>query len=177
MNNGILAPVRCGLLLAFCTLFVGVYLGMHMGKNEDAIEKMFEQNAEQSQVLTTEKEKSKAASAGWKYMKRAHEHYQGLGAISVALVLVTAFTWLKPLLKRLIALGIGIGGFLYPSFWYLVAYKSTRIGAHAAKESLALVAQAGAGLYFVSFLALFAVVVVYAIWKDNPPAFLGSLKE
>ena len=35
-----------------------------------------------------EKEIAAGAKNGWKYLKRSHEHFQGLGAISIGLILL-----------------------------------------------------------------------------------------
>jgi len=173
-----IASVRWGLAVALCTLLMGAYLGIQFGKNEDQIWDSLKARGEASTYYHKKHHKPRqAANTGWNYLRRSHEHFQGLGGISIALILTISATWVKPLLKTFLALGVGIGGFTYPMFWYLVAYKSADVGAHAAKESLALMAQFGAGLYFVSLLATFAVVIIFAVWKDNRPAFLKMLEE
>ncbi len=172
------AAVRFGLLITMTTLLMGVYLGVHFGKNEDDIKGYLKEKATASAAFKgDEKLIKKAVKNGWKYLKRSHEHFQGLGAISLGLILILSASWLKPKLKSLVSIGVGLGSFIYPLFWYLVAYKVAGMEKHAAKESLALVAQAGAGLYLVSFLAVFATVFCYAIWKDSLPSFLAPLKE
>lgn len=45
----------------------------------------------------------------------------------------------------------------------------------AKKESLALMAQAGAGLYLVSSLGVLASLAVFAVWKNNPPALFNGV--
>jgi hypothetical protein len=51
------------------------------------------------------------------------------------------------------------------------------MGKHAAKESLALLAQFGAGLYTISFIALVLTVLVSLICKEKRPGFLNRLAE
>ena len=51
--------------------------------------------------------------------------------------------------RERVATAVGLGAFLYPLFWTLGACKTPEIGAHEAKESLELLAQAGAGLFFL----------------------------
>lgn len=177
MKSFDLLPVRWGLLVACMTLFMGVYLGMHFGKNEHEIKEYLKAKATASSFYKGDEQVKKGAANGWKYLKRSHEHFQGLGSISVALILLLSGMWIKRALKAAISIGIAVGGLIYPLFWYLTAYRAADIGKSAAKESLALMAQFGAGLYFVSFVALFATVAAFAIWKDDLPGFLTRFKE
>lgn len=178
MNNFDFQAVRWGLVLALLTLFMGVYLGIHFGKDEADIKKYLKEKATASAFYKGDEEAiTKGAAAGWKYLKRSHEHFQGLGAISIGLVLLLSATWLKPLFKTLISIGVGTGSLIYPLFWYLTAYNTAEMGKHAAKEHLALMAQFGAGLYAISFLAIFGAVLCFAIWKNDLPGFLNGCKE
>tara|TARA_B100000959_G_scaffold284914_1_gene357895 strand:+ start:1322 stop:1858 length:537 start_codon:yes stop_codon:yes gene_type:complete len=178
MNQFDFNAVRWGLVLSMLTLLMGVYLGLHFGKDEDDIKKYLKEKATASAVFKgDEKEIAAGAKNGWKYLKRSHEHFQGLGAISVGLILLLSATWLKPVIKTLVSIGIGLGAFVYPLFWYITAYNAADMGKHAAKESLALMAQFGAGIYALSFLVTFGAVLSYAIWRENLPGFLNSFKE
>ena len=170
--------VRWGLVLALLSILMGVYLGIHFGKSEDDIKSYMKAKAVASTHFAGDEAKIENAVAdGWKYLKRSHEHFQGLGAISIGLVLVIAGSWLKPLFKTLLSIGVSLGGFTYPLFWYLVAYSVPEVGKYAAKESLALMAQFGAGLFAVSFFCVFLVVLLYAIFRDDLPSFLEPLRE
>lgn len=173
------APVRWGLLLAMLGLLMGVYLGIHFGKSEDEILAHLKAKAEASAFFAGDANKIEGAvEKAWEYLKRSHEHFQGLGAIAVGLCLLIAALPLKCWPKTVLSTGVSLGAFLYPLFWYLVAYRSADMGKSAAKESLALMAQAGAGLYLVSFLGVLASLAVFAIWKNNPPAvFSGVFKN
>lgn len=169
--------VRWGLLLALLSILMGVYLGIHFGKSEDEILKYMKDKATASAAFEGDEQKiDKAVGDGWKYLKRSHEHFQGLGAISIGLVLILSASWLKPLFKTLLSIGVSLGGFVYPLFWYLVAYSVPEVGKHAAKESLALVAQFGAGLFAVSFFGVFLVVLLYAIFRDDLPSFVERIR-
>ncbi len=173
------APVRWGLLLAMLGLLMGVYLGIRFGKSEDEILAHLKTKAAASAVYAGDEKKIEGAvETGWKYLKRSHEHFQGLGAIALGVCLLLAALPLKCLAKTMLSLGVSVGAFIYPLFWYLVAYRSADMGKGAAKESLALMAQAGAGLYLVSFLGVLVVTAVFAIWKNDPPAiFKGVFKS
>lgn len=169
-------PVRWGLLLAMCGLLMGVYLGIHFGKSEDEILAHLKAKAEVSAVFAGDAKKiDGAVETGWKYLKRSHEHFQGLGAIALGLCLLIAALPLKCRPKSILSIGVSLGAFIYPLFWYLAAYRSADMGKSAAKESLALVAQAGAGLYLVSFAGVLLSLAVFAVSRNNPPAFLQSI--
>lgn len=171
-----IAPVRWGLLLAMFGLLMGVYLGVHFGKSEDAILAYLKTKAEASAVFAGDPNKIENAVAnGWKYLKRSHEHFQGLGAIAIGLCLMIAALPLKCWPKRVLSTGVSLGAVLYPLFWYLVAYRCGDIEKGAAKESLALMAQAGAGIYLLSVVGTLAAVAAFAVWKENPPAVLKGL--
>ena len=178
MNQFDFGAVRWGLVLSLLTLFMGIYLGIHFGKDEDNIKKYLKEKATASAVFKGDAEEIGAAARnGWKYLKRSHEHFQGLGAISIGLILLLSSTWLKPVIKTVVSIGTGLGAFIYPLFWYLTAYNAAEMGKHAAKESLALMAQFGAAIYALSFLATFGAVLSFAIWRESLPGFLNSFKE
>jgi len=171
-----IAPVRWGLLLAMFSLLMGVYLGIHFGKSEDEIHAYLKANAAVSAVFEGDAKKiDDAVGNGWKYLRRSHEHFQGLGAIALGLCLLIATLPLKCLPKTILSTGVALGAFLYPLFWYLVAYRCAYMEKSAAKESLALMAQAGAGLYLVSVLGVILSLAVFAVWKNNPPALFKSV--
>jgi hypothetical protein len=178
MNQFDFGAVRWGLVLSLLTLFMGIYLGIHFGKDEDNIKKYLKEKATASAVFKGDAEEIGAAARnGWKYLKRSHEHFQGLGAISIGLILLLSSTWLKPVIKTVVSIGTGLGAFIYPLFWYITAYNAAEMGKHAAKESLALMAQFGAGIYALSFLVTFGAVLSFAIWRESLPGFLNSFKE
>ena len=173
-----LPSVRFGLVLAMITLGMGVYLGLNFGKYEDDIKAELKSKAETARYYGGDEARiKKGVGDSWKYLKRSHEHYQGLGAIAVGLMLLAAALPLKPVVRSAISIGVGLGALCYPTFWYIVAWRTADVGKSAAKESLALFAQFGAGIYTVSFLCMFAAVICYAIWKDNQPAFLEKFMD
>ena len=177
MHNIDLESVRWGLVISLLTLLMGVYLGIHFGKDEDKIKGYLKEKATASTYYEGEAGLKKAVSDGWKYQKRSHEHFQGLGAITLALMFLISISWLKPSLKSILSITTSVGGFVYPLFWYLVSFKTAEVGKHAAKESYALIAQFGAGLYMLSFLVILITFVSYAVWKDDRPNFLSSLSD
>ncbi len=155
-------PVAVGLILALLALLGGELHGMAFGAKEDAIKSYLENTAKANEATLGSKSKvEKAAGGAWKYLKRAHIHFMGLGTAALALVVVVALSPVADVMKMVVSTLVGLGAFIYPLFWTLAGLKSAEVGKHAAKESLELLAQAGAG---ASFLGLLGVFVVTALW-------------
>ncbi len=162
METFTLRPVAAGLFFALLALVAGEMHGMAFGAKEDAIIASFKETAMANPTVAGDAAKAeKLAEKGWKYLKRAHEHFMGLGAASLALVLMFGLARVATPLKAAGATAVGLGALLYPLFWTMVATNVPAMGAHEAKESLALMAQAGAALIFLGTLD---AVVVAALW-------------
>jgi hypothetical protein len=164
MTSFTVRPVAIGLLLALLALTAGELHGIAFGAGEDAIIASFRETALANMPTHGSEEKAaKAVEGGWKYLKRGHEHFMGLGAVSLALCLTLGLSTAAAPLKTVAAAAVGFGAFVYPLFWTLVALRTPAMGAHAAKESLALMAQAGAGLGFVGLLLSLAVTLRWIV--------------
>lgn len=163
-----IAPLKHGLILALLTLCTGMALGGLFGVREDGIKEYFKTGAETA--VATHGDADKAAADAWKYLKRAHEHYMGLGAVSLALIFLVGFSPAKKGVKRILSRGIGAGAFLYPSFWLLTSLKTPHVGSHAAKNSLPalLMAHSSAGLCILSLASMFVVFVCWAFCSGRP---------
>lgn len=162
MGNFTFKPVAAGLILGLLTLLAGELHGIAFGAKEDSIKTYFSETARANAAsLGSEEEVKKATEGAWKYIKRAHEHYMGLGTAAVALTLVAGLAAAPPVAKTVVSTAVGLGAFLYPFFWTLTSVRTAAMGGHAAKESLELLAQAGAGL---SFLGLAGVIALAALW-------------
>jgi hypothetical protein len=167
MNGFSIRHVYVGLIFALAALLAGQMHGMAFGAKEDAIIESFRATAEAAAATHGSPEAvNKAVDGGWKYLKRAHEHFMGLGAMAVALCLLIGHATVKPLYKKFAATAVGFGAFTYPFFWFLVANKTPAVGAHTAKESLSLIAQAGAGAGFLGLIGTFVIVIM---WVRSTP--------
>lgn len=163
MINLNLKPVALGILLSLGALLIGEMHGMAFGAKEDAIMDHFKATAEaNATTLGSPENVKKAIESSWKYLKRAHEHYMGLGAVGMILCTFVLLSPAKDIHKTIVTTAVGFGAFVYPSFWTLTAFNTSAMGAHAAKESLALLAQAGAG---AGFLGLLGVIAVALSWS------------
>lgn len=160
MGNINFKAVVAGVMLSLSALLLGEMHGMAFGAKEDAIKNYFKTTAEaNSATLGTPENVKKAIDDSWKYLKRAHEHYMGLGAVGMALCIFVLLSPAKDTHKTIVTSAVGFGALAYPLFWTLTAIKTSAVGAHAAKESLELLAQAGAGSAFLGLLGVIAVAV------------------
>ena len=168
MININLKPVVAGILLSLCALLFGEMHGMAFGAKEDAIMDNFKATATaNSAALGSPENAQKAIDGSWKYLKRAHEHFMGLGAVGMVLCTFVLLSPVKDIHKTIVTTAVGFGAFFYPLFWTLTAFKTSAVGAHAAKESLELIAQAGAGAGFLGLLGVIAVAVSWSVARRH----------
>ncbi len=162
MNGFQFKSVAIGVLLALLTLLVGQLHGLAFGAKEDAIKAYYKETAETAVNAATYDPKiaEKNAADAWKYLKRAHEHYMGLGAMALALCVFIGLAKTSGALKTAASTAIGFGAFVYPLFWTLAACKTAEVGKHAAKESLAIMAQAGALIGLLGLLGAILIAVI-----------------
>ncbi|MDH5510188.1 MAG: hypothetical protein OEZ32_07500 [Nitrospinota bacterium] len=159
-------PVSIGIILALSALLAGMVHGMAFGAKEDAIKEMFMNNA-QAAFAGKPDEVTKAAEGAWKYLKRAHYHFMGLGAMGVALCMFAGASRTGDKLKMVASTLVGFGSFVYPLHFTLSAFKASHAGKHAGHEAYELVAQAGAGTSFIGLLAMIAISVMWAMEKNE----------
>lgn len=163
MENINFKPVVAGILLSLSALLLGEMHGMSFGAKEDAIMGHFKATAEANlATLGSPENVNKAIEDSWKYLKRAHEHFMGLGAVGMVLCMFVLLSPARDIHKTIVTSAVGFGALVYPFFWTLTALKTSAVGGHAAKESLALMAQAGAGAGFLGLLGVIAVAVSWA---------------
>lgn len=156
-------PVALGILLSLCALLLGEMHGMAFGAKEDAIMDHFKATAEaNAATLGSPENVKKAVEGSWKYLKRAHEHFMGLGAVGMILCVFVLMSPAKDFNKAAVSTLVGFGAFAYPLFWTLTAFKTSAVGAHAAKESLGLLAQAGAGSCFLGLLGVIGIALSWS---------------
>lgn len=141
------APIFYGVILALGTIFYGEFMATSFGVYESDIKAALLEEAREHTVGVTvpghaqekdldkkvfkdEAEARKIADKAWVYMKRAHTHAEGLGAITLVVALLIGHTALKPVFKRLFSLGISLGGLVYPLclFYAAVWIKASKSG-------------------------------------------------
>ncbi|MDH5636961.1 MAG: hypothetical protein OEZ04_00550 [Nitrospinota bacterium] len=159
-------PVSIGIILALSALLAGMLHGMAFGAKEDSIKKMFKSNA-QAAFAGKPNEVEKASAGAWKYLKRAHYHFMGLGAMGVALCMFAGASRASDILKMVASTLVGFGSFVYPLHFTLSAFKASHVGKHAGHEAYALVAQLGAGTSLVGLLAMIVISIMWALAKEE----------
>ncbi|MBI4667458.1 MAG: hypothetical protein HY751_13735 [Nitrospinae bacterium] len=156
-----------GVFLALLALLTGELHGMAFGAKEDAIKQSFKASSEAAEAALGGPEKViKAQEDAWKYLKRAHEHFMGLGAVALGLCLFIGLSPVAPWLKTAASTSAGLGAVLYPLFWTLTAIRAAGMGGHAAKESLAIMAQAGAMFGLLGILGALIIAAQWAFTKE-----------
>jgi hypothetical protein len=169
--TGAMRTVLPGLLLAVFTLLFGFGLGVVFGLNEEWIKSRLAASAAAApeSVYRGDAAAIKAVlSKSWTYMQRAHLHAGSLGTAAIALTGVVLLLGVRPLILRLISLGLGAGGLGYSVFWVWAGARAPGLGSTgAAKESLSWLAIPSSGLIVASTVAV-AVLLISAFLRKRP---------
>lgn len=159
-----------GLVFATLTLLFGFGLGVVFGLNEEAITSRLAASAAAApaEVYGGDAAAVKAVlSKSWAYMQRAHLHAGSLGTAAIALTLLVVAVGVKPMITRLIALGLGLGGLGYSVFWVWAGARAPGMGSTGvAKESLAWLAMPSSGMVVASTAAV-AVLLVLTLLRPQ----------
>jgi hypothetical protein len=94
---------------------------------------------------------------------RGHIHFMGIGVLAAVLLLVTAFTSLKPCWKKVLGWTLGLGALAYPPAWILMGFRTVELGPEAAEASVIWLFGPAVGLLLASMFALFVVLLLEAI--------------
>ncbi|GAB6039984.1 hypothetical protein [Endothiovibrio diazotrophicus] len=130
MTNQI-ATVKIGLALVLATLLFGLALGISFGVSEESYKGYIAEGVAAHPTLHDAKSEGKI----WRYAQRAHFHAMGISAVTLGLTLALLFTALKPGIKRVASILIGLGG-LYPLSWFMMFLLSPSLGRGAAHHHL-----------------------------------------
>ncbi len=154
--------VTVGIILVLTALLLGESHGLAFGAREDAI-KNYLLNSSKAAVgaAGSSEEITKRAKTGWKYLKRGHMHFMGLGAVAMVLCIFIGHSPSRPIVKYGASSAVGFGALIYPLFWTFVSLRVPELGKSAAKESLELMALAGAG---IGLIGLIATIVIALMW-------------
>ena len=151
--------VKYGVLVAMVAILFGGSLGLSFGCCEDDIKGVLKGSAEKalSGVYGDDQAKAnKVVKKSWVYMKRAHLHSQTMGVISIAFSLLVAWLSFPAHAQMGISLLSGLGSLGYGIFWLLSGFLAPGMGSTgAAKESIALIAQASGAAFFIAGVSLF----------------------
>jgi len=126
-----LKTVKVGLALVMVGLLFGVGMGIVFGVNED----LFKEYVAQGIAANPAVHDAKSPDKIWRYAQRAHFHATGIAAFSLGLILLAMVSKLKPALKKMTAIFLGLGS-LYPLAWFSMFILAPTIGRGAAHGHL-----------------------------------------
>ena len=162
--------IKYGVLVAMMSILFGGSMGLSFGCCEDNIKGIFKGNAEKALSGVYGGDQAKAEEVvkkSWVYMKRAHLHSQTMGVISIAFSLLVAWLSFPAHAQMGISLLSGLGSLGYGIFWLLSGFLAPGMGSTgAAKESVALIAQASGGAFFVAGVTLFGLLAYKMFGKS-----------
>ena len=154
--------IKYGVLVAMIAILFGGVMGLSFGCCEDTIKHIFKVDAEDalSEVYQGDQAKAeKVIKKSWVYMKRAHLHSQTMGVISIAFSLLVAWLNFPVFAQLVVSLLSSLGSLGYGVFWLVAGFLAPGMGSTgAAKESVALIAQASGGAFFVAGVILFGLI-------------------
>ncbi len=164
--------IKYGVLVAMMAILFGGLMGLSFGCCEDSIKDVFKASADKamSDVYKGDQAKAdKVIKKSWVYMKRAHLHSQTMGVISIAFSLLAAWLSFPARMQLGISLLSGLGSLGYGFFWMVSGFLAPGMGSTgAAKESVALIAQASGGAFFVAGVSLFGLLAYRMFVKSGP---------
>lgn len=153
--------VRIGFLLSLLTLLFGFILGSLFGAIEGKIKGHLKEEAQAVFDTVYEGDSvkmKKITDKSWVYLKRAHFHANGLGAISLAVILLLMFMQAPLIIKNITAIFLGLGSLGYSIFWMFAALKAPGLGSTgAAKEALAFLAIPSAGMCIIGLILVLII--------------------
>jgi hypothetical protein len=151
-----LRSMRLGVLLALFGVLFGFGMGAAFGAAEESLKGGLQASAD---AVLAEKYGGDAAKAkavvdkSWSYYKRAHMHGGGIGAASLAVILLLAGAGASGWLAKLAAFGMGFGSLGYSVFWLLAGMRAPGLGSTgAAKDSLEWLAIPTSGAVIVGLV-------------------------
>jgi hypothetical protein len=163
--------VKYGILIAMVAILFGGSMGLSFGCCEDDVKGFLNTQADsvfQEKYGGVQEKKDKVVKKAWVYMKRAHLHSQTMGVIAIAFSLLVAWLNFHPKIQLGVSLLSGLGSLGYGVFWLLAAGLAPAMGGtHDAKEAVGLIAQMSGASFFVSGVAVFAILV-YKMFAGKP---------
>ena len=122
-----LSAVRIGLALTLLCLVMNIAMGVLFGVNEDMIQAYIKAGITAHPDLL----QAKHQDIIWRWFARAHFHAGGVGAFSLAMVILTAIASMSAGRKQATAGLIGLSIF-YPLAWLAMSLIAPQIGTGAA---------------------------------------------
>ncbi len=166
--------MRVGLAFTLLTFVYGNGLGAAFGAFEDQMKDHLKQAGT---AVLQEKYAGDGAKLGevtaksWTYFKRAHLHANGLGASSLAMILLLAFLVAGDRIKAATAILLGAGSLGYSVFWLLAGLRAPALGGTGpAKASLEWLAVPSAGACILGLGIVCVLFLMTAFGRRSSPA-------
>lgn len=162
-----LRTVRLGLCLSLFAVFSGFLLGGLFGGMEEDIKGGLSEAA--AAVLDEvyggdEAEAERVVGRAWTYHKRAHMHWGGIGAATLAVSIVLG-ACVSRRSASLLSTALGLGAVLYPAAWLLAARAAPALGGTGpAKDRYEFLFVGSSGLLILG-LAASLVLVARALYS------------
>jgi len=102
---------------------------------------------------------------------RGHIHFMGVGLLAMIMLILVAFSTLKPCWKKLFGWTFGLGALLYPPAWILMGLRTVELGPQAAEASVLWLFGPAVGLLLGSLLMILAVMIVEWSGLKKKPLF------
>ncbi len=126
-----ISAVKAGLAIVLLGLFFSVALGISFGVNED----VFKDYVAEGIAVHPEVHDENSQDKIWRYAQRAHFHAGGVSAFCLGLIFLVMFSDLRPRLRRVSSILIGLGSF-YPLAWLSMFFLAPSIGRDPAHEHI-----------------------------------------
>lgn len=167
-----LRPYWPALFLSMLALLYGFGIGIVFGAAEDVMKQTLKDDAKAALVDKYGGDEAKAKAVvdkAWSYQKRAHLHAGGLGASSLALVVLLALACKPSLVTRGAGVLLGVGALGYPVYWMVAGFAAPGLGGtDVAKEAYAWLGMPTSGAVVVG--TVITLVVVTATLARRPRA-------
>lgn len=188
MKNKMISSVRHGLVMAVIAMIFGALWAGFLATQHVRLHTEFEQQQQmatgqadhtshshdkvvQKHATTSHQHSHHSgdlATDAMQRLLRGHIHFMGLGVLTASLLLVTAFTSLRPCWKRALGWSFGIGTLAYPPAWILMGFRTVTLGAEAAEASVMWLFAPAVGLILLSMSVLLAVLMIeWFGWQEK----------
>jgi len=167
-----LRPHWPALLLSMLALSYGFGIGIAFGLAEDGMKQGLHDDAKAvlDDKYGGDEAKAKATvDKAWAYQKRAHLHAGGLGASSLALVVLLALACRPSLVARGAGVLLGVGALGYPIYWMVAGFAAPGLGGTGlAKEAYAWLGMPTSGAVVLGTVITLALVTATLARRPRP---------
>ncbi len=159
-------------MIALLGMAGGVFIAILFGINEDLFKNKIAEGLKQNTAIQSiseesvrEKKIESEKAKNWRYYQRFHFHATGIGAMSLATLLLISFLGAPTKSKLIAQYSTSLGGFFYPFVWLFAAIWGPCIGRSAAKEQFAVFAYMG-GVFLFGLIFTVFLLSKYPLKKD-----------